>query len=130
MVYASPPGQQPWRWQYYCQLGVGLPSLPALVQRQQAANHKPVLWGGFMAPPEDHMSQKTEWTDDSGNVSRQPSESAKWSVESHPRFEIGTVYTVVAGLLNLLVICDAFAGPLIIQARPPIGDEDAKPPSS
>jgi hypothetical protein len=28
---------------------------------------------------------------------------------------LGTVYTVVAGLLNVLVICDAAAGPLVIS---------------
>jgi hypothetical protein len=32
----------------------------------------------------------------------------------HPMFEIGTVYTVIAGLLNVLVICDAYAGPLVL----------------
>jgi hypothetical protein len=39
-------------------------------------------------------------------------------------FEMGTVYTIVAGLLNLLVICDAFGGPLVI--RPP--EEKKKQP--
>ena len=38
-----------------------------------------------------------------------------WTVKYHPHFELGTVYTVVAGLLNVLVICDAAAGPLVIS---------------
>ena len=29
-------------------------------------------------------------------------------------FEIGTVFTVIAGLLNILAIYDAYGGPLII----------------
>ena len=33
-------------------------------------------------------------------------------------FELGTVYTVVAGLLNVLVICDAAGGPLVIRPAP------------
>ena len=48
-------------------------------------------------------------------MTRQPNELAKWTVQYHPLFEIGTVYTMVAGLLNVLVICDAVAGPLILK---------------
>jgi hypothetical protein len=37
------------------------------------------------------------------------------------------VYTVIAGLLNILVICDAYAGPLLLNPRKnephPDGDE-------
>ena len=43
-----------------------------------------------------------------------PDEVAKWNHDSADMFEMGTVYTIVAGLLNLLVICDAFGGPLVI----------------
>ena len=45
---------------------------------------------------------------------RHPDEVAKWNHDSADMFEMGTVYTIVAGLLNLLVICDAFGGPLVI----------------
>src|SRR6187399_1814632 len=31
------------RWQYVCQVGVGLPALPALVQRARVNSHKPPL---------------------------------------------------------------------------------------
>jgi hypothetical protein len=37
---------------------------------------------------------------------------SKWHLESSAGFELGTLYTAVAGLLNLLVIMDAFAGPM------------------
>jgi len=50
-----------------------------------------------------------------------------WTLEYYPNFELGTVYTVVAGLLNVLVICDAAAGPLVIsvpQKKKKVPDEN------
>jgi hypothetical protein len=114
VVYANGPSDTPWRWQYYCQLGVGLPATPALLQKGRVAGRSHPILKDFMAPPE--MSPKP-LTDDSGNPSTQPNELAKWTVEMHPRYEIGTVYTVIAGLLNILVICDAYGGPLVILPR-------------
>jgi TM2 domain-containing membrane protein YozV len=114
VVYASLPGQEPWRWQYYCQLGVGLPAMPAMVQRRLVSQGKQPMMDGFMAPP---LDTPQKWVDDSGKVSRQPNELAKWTLAMHPMFEIGTVYTVIAGLLNVLVICDAYAGPLVMLPK-------------
>jgi hypothetical protein len=114
VVYASTANQEPWRWQYYCQLGVGLPAMPALVQRKFREERKPPPLGGFMAPP---VQAPQPLKDSFGNVSTQPDELAKWTIMSHPRFEVGTVYTVIAGLLNILVICDAYAGPLVLLPR-------------
>jgi hypothetical protein len=68
----------------------------------------------MMAPP---RLQPVETLDDSKHVSVQPDELGKWIVDLHPRFELGTVYTVIAGLLNILVICDAYAGPLVLAPR-------------
>ena len=45
-------------------------------------------------------------------------------------FDMGTLYTMVAGLLNILVIFDAFAGPLpppVPKKRTREGDEEAEP---
>lgn len=126
VVYAAVPWEQQFRWQYYCQLGVGLPSLPMLVQRSRMRNNKPLLWDNldnFMAPP---RNAPQEWIDDSGNLSKQPNELAMWTVRYHPFFEIGTVYTVIAGLLNVLVIGDAAAGPLIIHPKEKPKDKQAK----
>lgn len=114
VVYASTRGEEPWRWQYYCQLGVGAPALPALVQRARREAHKAPLWNGFMAPP---SQEPQELPDDSGNMTTQPNELAAWTIAMHPRYELGTVYTVIAGLLNVLVICDAYAGPLVLVPR-------------
>jgi hypothetical protein len=112
VVYASSPGEDPWRWQYYCQLGVGAPALPALLQREPIETRRED--GGFMAPP---SHEPVQVKDASGNVTTQPNELAAWTVEMHPRYEVGTVYTVIAGLLNVLVICDAYAGPLVLLPK-------------
>ena len=67
--------------------------------------------------------------DDSENTAQQPNELAKWIIDNHPFFELGTVYTVVAGLLNVLVICDAAGGPLIIRTpeKKKKGEEKEQP---
>lgn len=127
VVYAATNWEQQYRWQYLCQLGVGLPATPMLVQRHRMNQGQDPLPPGWMAPP---RNQPMPSEDDSGKMSMQPNELAKWTVEGHPFFELGTVYTVVAGLLNVLVICDAAAGPLILaspkQKEKDDGDESGK----
>jgi hypothetical protein len=115
VVYASTTPSVLSRWQYIFQLGVGLPATPALVQWMRAEeNRGPLpLLGDIMRPPAPRGP--FESTDLSGNVVRHPDEVAKWNHDSADMFEMGTVYTIVAGLLNLLVICDAFGGPLVIH---------------
>ena len=39
---------------------------------------------------------------------------AEWHYEYGTLFELGTLYTMIAGLLNVLAIFDAQAGPLIL----------------
>jgi len=93
-----------WRWinpfnnpekfciYYLGQFFVGLPALPALIQGTlQYFGHDPIL-GGFLAEPSQTVLNGL-----------------------HPRLgklvEIGTIYTTVAGLLNILAIYDAYEGP-------------------
>ncbi len=114
VVYASSPSPLT-RWQYLFQLGVGLPAAPALVQRQRAREGKgplPLL-GDVMRPP---SAEGKESRDLANRVVMHPDELAKWNHDSADMFEMGTVYTIVAGLLNLLVICDAYGGPLVIHS--------------
>lgn len=139
VVYASPPGQAPYRWQYWCQLGVGLPALPALIQKERDKREKPALWSDlgseqgafnrFMAPPRDFKREidpdtgRIEYEpftsrDEGGNLVVHPDELAKWNHDLHHFYELGTVYTMIAGLLNILVIYDAAAGPLILLPEP------------
>jgi hypothetical protein len=122
------------RWQYVCQIGVGLPALPAVVQRARVRDHKEPLfgWDGkFMRPPRDMQdTQGVGFTsEDRSDPSHQvvsPDELAKWNYDQGEYFEIGTVFTVIAGLLNVLVIFDAYGGPLVIAPSEEKKDSDKK----
>jgi len=116
VVYASwAKGDR--RWQYFCQVGVGLPALPALVQNRLVRSGQEPLFGGLMAPPV-------------GVVENAEDELAGWHEQLAGKFDLGTLYTMIAGLLNVLAICDAFAGPFV-----PAPEDDKKrkgpdPPNS
>jgi TM2 domain-containing membrane protein YozV len=101
------------RWQYVCQVGAGLPALPALVERQRVREGKAPLFGELMRPPRPAPSESKDRTDPN-HVVQHPDELAKWNYDLGDFFEIGTVFTVIAGLLNILAIYDAYGGPLII----------------
>jgi hypothetical protein len=106
------------RWQYICQLGIGLPALPAIVQNRRVMQGKEPLLDGFMAPPEQPVLPESE------------DQLARWHERLASKFDLGTLYTMVAGLLNVLAICDAFSGPFVPA---PEDDEDSKkrpPPES
>ena len=62
----------------------------------------PTFKDGFMAPPAGPI-----YLNDMDVL-------GMWHVEMKHQFEMGTLFCVVAGLLNLLVIYDAFVGPAII----------------
>jgi hypothetical protein len=107
------------RWQYGCQVGVGLPALPAIIQNRLERNPdaKP-LGNGIMAPP-------------SGIDAKRMDQLALWYAQHGTLFELGTLYTMVAGLLNIVVILDAYAGPFILNypasdSRGPPGDVKEK----
>jgi hypothetical protein len=138
VVYASVPSPLT-RWQYFCQLGVGLPALPAIVQRERIKDGKEQLvadW--FMRPPRmvppPNQPEGFTSTDQSGNTVHHPDEAAQWNHDYGDMFELGTVFTVIAGLLNLLVIFDAYGGPLVLPPhdgqqhgnKPPNTAADAK----
>ena len=111
VVYAS-WNQVDRRWQYPLQLGVGLPAIPALAQNLVTRGGNPPLLGGFMAAP--------------GNSDT----LSDWHRTLNMRFELGTLYTMVAGLLNILAIWDAFGGPVVSEPgkpeRGPPDDKDKK----
>ena len=84
--------------------------------------NKPPLFGdNFMRPPygpndkpASFFESKDQTDPDGKAVVRSPDELSKWNYEFGEYFEIGTVFTVIAGLLNILAIYDAYGGPLII----------------
>jgi hypothetical protein len=121
------------RWQFVCQAGVGLPALPAVVQRARVrSNNPPLLSGSFdewsMRPPRPGLAGRFESKDPtSGQIVQHPDELSKWNYDLGENFEIGTVFTVIAGLLNILAIFDAYGGPLVIPAEQKPGDDKTAP---
>jgi hypothetical protein len=110
VVYAS-WNQVDRRWQFPLQAGVGLPAIPAVVQNMTVRRGNPPLMRGLMAPP------------------RTQDELANWHYVLAQRFDIGTLYTMVAGLLNILAIWDAYGGPVLTEPgkeRGPPDDEKSK----
>jgi hypothetical protein len=102
------------RWQYFCQVGVGLPALPALVQNRRVMGGKEPLMDGIMAPPKQPVILESE------------DELARWHEKLSSDFDLGTLYTMIAGLLNVLAVCDAYAGPFVSSSDK--GQESDKPP--
>jgi hypothetical protein len=129
VVYASwQPGDK--RWHYFLQAGVGAAALPALIQGNhmrkhtefgETQKHYEPLWGGFMAPPIRPV------------IESEADEVSAWYARRGAGYEMGTWYTVIAGLLNILVIYDAYGGPLAIpisgkrkQPQPKKEEEDSE----
>ena len=110
------------RLAYLCQIGVGLPALPAVVQAIRVRNGKAPwsLFGVFMAPP--RMDSDT--VHQAGQLSL-----SQLHYQLNRFFELGTVYTMVAGLLNVLAMYDAWGGPVFLSAAEEgsKSDEDGEP---
>ncbi|NLX53899.1 MAG: hypothetical protein GXY58_02160 [Planctomycetaceae bacterium] len=100
VVYASWKGPEK-RWQYFCQLGVGVPALPALVQARRVKLGAAPYLGGIMAPPRYDPIRRVD-------------ELSEWHLQYKLLFDLGTLYTMIAGLLNVLAVYDAYAGPVLI----------------
>ena len=139
VVYASYRPND-FRWQYpVFQVHCGIVALPALVQayktqdgddpyyvlcerypadyNEQAlrftqieADNPPVvmpertLKDGFMAPPPGVADPANQDV------------LGRWHFDYKHFYELGTLYTMVAGILNLLAVYDAFCGPAILTA--------------
>ena len=95
---------------YGCQLGVGLPAFPAMVQAMRVSRGEQPLANGFMAPPRE-----------SGGFD----DLSDWNYKYGSAFDIGVLYTMIAGLLNILAIYDAYGGPMFM----PEDEKKRKPPN-
>ncbi len=100
------------RWQYAFQVGVGIPALPALIQTANVRSGGEPILDDMMAPPRDVNPRGDD-------------DLARWNLEHHAYFEFGTLYTMIAGLLNILAIYDAYAGPFVAEEEE---DKDKPPP--
>ncbi|HUY36788.1 MAG TPA: DUF6677 family protein [Pirellulales bacterium] len=112
VVYASwRPNDK--RLQYFTQVAVGLPALPAAVQALRAKPIQFPVYKDFMVPPklvpEPGESQ---------------SELDRLVKRLHRYWELGTYFTVIAGLLNILAIYDAWGGPAFSAPPPPPKKQD------
>ena len=111
VVYAS-LRENDRRLPYLCQIGVGLPALPALVQAARKTPLKFPIYQDFMAPPEVSP------------IANQEDELDRLQKRLHRYWEFGTVYTMIAGLLNILAIYDAWGGPAFAATVPDKRKED------
>jgi hypothetical protein len=91
------------RWHYAGQFWIGVAAWPALYQ--------------YFRDPIPADQANSFWH----NFQRMPSETAvnEFLVNSDKIPDLGWVYTVIAGMLNILVIYDAYAGPAIPSAPRP-----------
>ncbi len=140
VVYASSKAGD-FRWQFACQAGVGLPVAPAVLQAVKTSSGSdpmfvmcerfppprnypngegsdlafqritpenrngyqgPTLKDGFMAAPQGPI-----YPNDRDVL-------GMWHFDYKHNFDLGTLFTMVAGLLNLLAIYDAYVGPAIV----------------
>lgn len=86
------------RVEFIGQAGIGAVAIPALVQSLWlSTTGRPLVPGGWCAPP-------------IGDVAGD--QLAAWYLQLGRYFDVGTLYTTIAGLLNMLVVYDAWAGPL------------------
>jgi len=146
VVYASwRPGEK--RWAFLGQAGIGAAAVPALVQsyRLHGAAHEPLGGSRWFVPPlvrgqpvsEAYAKRLSEADPDigpedfrrqqGGVVRFEPRQTggqlSLWHLRLGRFFDIGTLYTLLAGLLNLLVIYDAWSGPMR-QVRDPDQEEE------
>ncbi len=96
-----------WRWQFLGQFWIGIAAWPAIWQ----FNELPV--------PSEQTNAFIH------NLQRFPRDEGKLNEEltnSDKTPDVAWVYTVIAGVLNILVIYDAYAGPAYL-----LSDQDQKP---
>ncbi len=135
VVYASwRPGES--RLAYIGQAGIGIAAIPALLQamRLDGPAKQPYFASSLFAPPlrpqqlvspayaarlaaSEPGIAADDFFDRPPYKQFRADQLSKWQRRLGRRFEIGTLYTVLAGMLNLLVVLDAFAGPLGTPAQ-------------
>lgn len=123
-------------WPFICQSGIGVVAIPGWIERSRyMAGEDPLLVSAFFPPPTGERAARANRAllvsdDESGNEVRHPDGPAKRRYDLGFRFEVGMVYTVIAGLLNLLVVYDAHSGPMLAEEEKKDDDPaTGEPPS-
>jgi hypothetical protein len=98
--FATLPNSLLTRWHYIGQFWIGIAAWPALYQYFDLPKPEalPPFWNRFQRTPDEP-------------------EVNNFLVNSDKTPDLGWVYTVVAGMLNILVIYDAYAGPVFSSAN-------------
>ena len=109
------------RLHYLSQICIGMPALPALIQADRMSNHRKVWWGGFMAPP--RLPSAADDPQDPNLDQPTPNDLHR---KLHRYFELASFFTVVGGLLNVLAIYDAAAGPVASQPDAKKNEEEGE----
>ncbi len=91
------------------QFWIGLSAFPALIQATLIHYGKLPIFGGFMASPYLDPSMSAPLRAAIEESARRGNEM--YSLLGGKRVEIGTLYTTIAGMLNILAIYDAYDGP-------------------
>ena len=94
------------RWFFIPQFCIGSAAIPAIAQSYLIDDGKTPLWNGAMSPPVLPGYAKNR------HLQGQPTLD-EIILKLGGSFELGTLFTVVAGLMNLLVIFDAIDGPIL-----------------
>ena len=88
----------------------------------------PAIWQYWHRTPDQPRGPIDTWHDFIAKIEAAPSEAElnDFQRDSDKRWDLGWVYTVIAGVLNILVIYDAFAGPAF-GLREPSHEKDRAP---
>ncbi len=109
---------QNWRLEFIPQACLGMAAIPAGLQAMRVNAGNPPLFGSFMAPPQlDPMDRL-------GVPPTQTEIVTKLSFY----YDFGTILTMIAGLMNLLVIFDAIDGPVVYREKTEEENEKEEPP--
>ena len=82
---------------------IGIAAIPATLQENLVKQGLPPRWGRLMAPPNSPSADKPKGNPTLNNLHERLSRY----------FELGTIFTVIAGFMNILVVFDAVSGPII-----------------
>jgi MFS family permease len=130
VVYASWRGGES-RLAFLGQAGIGVVAIPAVIQslRLHGDAREPLAASVWFAPPlkpgqfvsvayAERLMASEPGVDAEDFFDKPPfkqfrgDQLSMWQRRLGRRFDIGTLYTVLAGMLNVLVVLDAFAGPM------------------